>query len=107
MPASSRWRCCAGPTTWRCVASSRACVSGATGDVARHQVLVQRLQALDHRSVRGFLIGASALADPAAVDGMYRHYTGESAGDEGLVGAVDVGEAEGFLEHGNAVVAAE
>ena len=55
---------------------------------------VQLLQALDHWS-------ALAVADSATVDLAYRHHASERAGDEGLVGAVDIGQAEVALTRGD------
>src|SRR5690606_17712130 len=94
--ASSRSTGCAAPTTWRCGRSSRP---PPLRDVALDQLLVEPLQPLDHR--------APALGQPAAVDRVRRDDAGEGAGDERLVGAIDVGEREILLEHRDAVFAAD
>ena len=44
------------------------------------------------------------MSDRAAVDLAHRDQSGESAGDEGLVGAIDIVEREGLLEDGNAIL---
>ena len=48
-----------------------------------------------------------AVADHAAVDRAHRHHAGEGAGDEGFVGAVDLGQAEVLLERRDARFAAQ
>src|SRR5215204_6081908 len=72
-------------------------------DACRHvgveELVVQGLKALDHRP-------AAAIADRASVHGPDGHDAGERAGDEGLAGGVDVGEAERRLARRDAAGAA-
>ena len=59
----------------------------------------------DHRPARVF--AARHLADLAAVDRTHRHHAAEGAGDEGFVGAIHIGQAEGLLQHRDVVLPAE
>src|SRR5690625_449197 len=97
MSASSQWRCCADPTTWRYEPSWQL-RRGARGDVGRDMLLEQRLQAFDDRAT-------ATGTDRATVDGVDGDEAGEGAGHECFVRGVDVGQAERRFLGGDACIA--
>src|SRR5690242_4799459 len=100
MRASSRWKCCAAPTTLRCASRCASSYLHARAAFGFHELSVDVLQVFARWA-------ALAVADRASVDFLDRRQARKSAGDEGFVGAVHVGQAEVLFEHGNRVVAAQ
>src|ERR1700749_2130492 len=84
--ASSRWRCCAVPTTWRAAAASwRRLDRNVTLDETQGELL----QTPDQ--------GPAAGADPPAIDLGDRSDAGVGAGDEGFLRGVGFGQTEVLL----------